>query len=959
MIRRYTAVLMILCMLVPFAGLSAFADESKYDKTVSEIVQLNNEKNKGMISYKEYLMNYSKYAYSLDDITISAEVYEKDQGANVVKDGTNIIWKSETGTVTWKFTVPSGGLYNLYFNYYALPGKGNDIELGLKIDGHCPYAETQNFKLARMWQNATKVTADERGNQYIPEQKELLGWQKGAVMDSDGFYNDPLLFALSAGDHTISLTAIAEPLKIENIIFTAPEKTLNYEKIKADYITQGYKNYDGDEIVIEGESSDIKSSKSLVPLSDNTDPAVYPNDPFLSKINYIGGSNWKMIGDTLSWTVNVPESRLYKIAFHFRQTYLLEAASYRSLKIDGKVPFSEAESMAFTYGVGWQFQVLNSNGKPLLLYLTEGKHNLSLTVTLGELSNFSQRLKSTVYELGIIYRQIVMITGETPDHNRDYNLFSSIPDLGKRLIEVKNELNKLATESEQLIGKRGGSNASVLRKVTITIKKMLEKKYEAHKKKQMFYDGYASLSSWLYEMQSMALDIDAIVLAAPDKKFERTSSGIFERLGYSLQRLYASFVTDYSTISTVSDSDTGKTITLWVNWGRDQTQVLNSLTTNDFTPKHGIKVIIRITNASLIQAILSGNGPDCSLSVSRTDPVNYAMRGAVYNLSNFNDLNEVLKQFMPSAVTPYKYKGGVYALPDTQSFNMLFYRTDIFKELGLTVPTTWDEFISASKIISLNNMQVALPYTEITDMGQINTGIGALNMLPTILLQNRVSIYNEDLTATNLTSPSMVSSVVFWTDFYTKYGFPKTYSFFNRFRTGLIPMAIQSYTMYATLKAAAPEISDRWAMVPIPGILKEDGSIVNTESGSGHGSVILSISKNKMAAWEYIKWWNSAKTQYSYGSNIESILGVSARYSTANIEAMSMLGWDTETLTSLFSQWEKVEELPEVPGGYYVSRAVDQIFWNIVNQKANPKDMLLKWGTIVDNEIARKVEEYS
>ena len=39
---------------------------------------------------------------------------------------------------------------------------------------------------------------------------------------------------------------------------------------------------------------------------------------------------------------------------------------------------------------------------------------------------------------------------------------------------------------------------------------------------------------------------------------------------------------------------------------------------------------------------------------------------------------------------PYIYEGGVYAVPETQNFDMLFYRTDVFAELGLTPPETWE-----------------------------------------------------------------------------------------------------------------------------------------------------------------------------------------------------------------------------------------------------------------------------
>ena len=74
-------------------------------------------------------------------------------------------------------------------------------------------------------------------------------------------------------------------------------------------------------------------------------------------------------------------------------------------------------------------------------------------------------------------------------------------------------------------------------------------------------------------------------------------------------------------------------ISIWVNWGRDQAQVLNNIIAESFTPQHNIAVKVKIVNASLIQAVLSNNSPDLSLRLSRSQPVNLAVRNALYDLT--------------------------------------------------------------------------------------------------------------------------------------------------------------------------------------------------------------------------------------------------------------------------------------------------------------------------------------
>ena len=110
-------------------------------------------------------------------------------------------------------------------------------------------------------------------------------------------------------------------------------------------------------------------------------------------------------------------------------------------------------------------------------------------------------------------------------------------------------------------------------------------------------------------------------------------------------------------------------------------------------------------------------GPDVALTVAQTEPVNYALRKAAYDLTQFDDWEEwktnvLEKQYYESSYISYQFNGGMYALPETQNFNVLFYRQDILDELGLEVPETWDDLISILPTITNNNLQVGIPSTE-------------------------------------------------------------------------------------------------------------------------------------------------------------------------------------------------------------------------------------------------------
>jgi len=868
-----------------------------------------------------------------------------------------IKWTNGKGEISFSFDVEKDGLYNVAVNYYMLESNTKAAEMSMLIDGKEPFEGIANISLPRVFEDDGEIRADGIGNEFAPEQKEVFIWQEKRITDFEGLNSKPYLFAFSEGKHTVTFYNSSSAFAISQVKLCAAEKTVSYAEKLNEYKQKGYKNYSGKQINIQGEKAYLKSAFNLISQSDATSANVTPYDAVVGKVNYIGGNNWSGAGDTISWKLNVPEDGLYGITFAYQQSYIVNGSAYRVLRVDGEIPFSEAAEIDFNYCNSWKRkQFVDKSGKPYLIYLAKGEHTLSLEVNLCCLSDFAIRLKDQIYKLGEIYREIVMITGDTPDANRDYSLFTQIPNLEERLSDCHSALSALVEQSDSLSEKGSSVNTSTLKNMIAVIKRMLDYKYQAQIYKSSFYDNYSSISAWLYEIISMPLDLDAIYITAPEKGAEHLGGNFWQKLTFGFKRFLVSLASDYNNIS---GDVGGGGISLWVNWGRDQVQVLNYLAQSDFTAKTGISVDIKMTNATVIQGILSGNGPDCYLHMSRTEPVNLAMRGGLYELTKFDDFEEVSSRFMKTATVPYTYKDGVYALPDTQTFSVMYYRKDILEELGLSVPDTWDDFIAASAVIMRNNMQVGLPYTQITDMNQVNLGLGALNIFPTLLMQRGVSFYDDKLESVVLTSEDAVNTFTMWTDFYNKYSFPKTYDFYNRFRTGLMPLAIQSCNQYNTISAAASEIRGLWGIAMIPGFENEDGSIDRSQAGAGTGCAILKTSDNVEKAWEFLKWWTDENTQLKYSQNIESILGITGRNMTSNVKALSGLSWNNGDFDILKSQWSLVNEMPEVPGGYYIPRVVDQAFWNVIGNGKGIEEMLLKWDKVADQEIAEKRSQYN
>ena len=931
-IIRAVGVFLSVTVILSATGVLCFADDNSQDGAITtESINIQSDE------YSSYLSEYSDAVYSVSEV-------RKDLGG---------IELSGQG-VDFEIEVAESGFYGIGMSYLATNDQMSAITVGIKIDGEYPYEQMSELEFPRMWRDEyEEPQTDDAGNEFASSQ----------VLSGEYCYNEAFDTAISAGErfsvfleagtHSVSILTVSGAIKIDYFkLYSLASK----EKYSA--VLDEEKFYRGEKIIIEGEAATVKSSYYLIDKTDNSSAAVSPQDSSKSLLNYIGGSDWKNVGDKIIWETPELEEGYYQLGFSYRQNSNIGGKSYRILTVDGEVPFYEAQKIGFSYNDNWQSCFFaDEEGNPYLIYLSEGKHEIALTVTSADIAEVRTLLTEAVAKLGTLYVDITKITGETVDIYRDYDLFSQIGNMEERLKEIRQLLNLAGETLLEVTGEKSGSNYSVIMNMLQTVDQMLKNKYESHRYKSTYYSNYCSVSSVLQDLKYSPLDMDKLVLTAvgEDEPFEKVFFS--EKIIFSVKRFLKSFTQDYSTVS--SSGSENEAITIWVSWGRDQAQALNSLIKRSFTPSENIDVNLKLVNATAVQAVLSGNGPDCFLQMVRSEPVNLALRGVLYDLSQFEDCDEILSRFQDGAETPYRYGNGLYALPDTQGFYMMFYRTDILDEYGLDVPETWDDFKLVAKLLMRNNMSVYMPVTAATDVAQANLGVGSNNIFPSLLLQNGISVYKQDGSATNLLSAEAMEIFCQWTDYYTKLKFPKTLDFYNRFRTGTTPLGIYSYTLYTTLKSAAPEIDGLWGMTQIPGTVTEDGSVDHTVSGSGTGCVILRDSENPEAAWRFLKWWTSAETQQTYSNNLESVLGPVGRVALSNVEALTKLSFDGGELEEILTAWSNVEEIPEYPGSYYVSRSIYQAYWNVVNSNKNPKDMLMLYGKEADDEIIRKQKQYA
>jgi len=708
---------------------------------------------------------------------------------------------------------------------------------------------------------------------------------------------------------------------------------------------------------VQGESAYLRSAPSLYARYDRSSSKTEPYSVTNTVLNYIGGDPWTHPGEWIEWEFEVPEDGYYNISIKGRQMYQRGALSGRTIYIDGKVPFEDLESVTFSYNTGWEMKTLaDGKGKPFRFYLTGGKHTLRMEVTLGKMGPVLKDVEDSIYRLNQIYRNLLVLTGVNPDRFRDYNLAGIYPESIKAMDLESKRLYKIVDDIVAITGEKS-DRAAVAQTLAVQLEHFVKDNDRITESFANFKDNITSLGTAMQNMSESKLDVDLILITGEEAKIPSVHENFFSQALHEIRSCISSFTVDYNSLGDKYD-DTDDVLEIWITTGRDQSTVLKTMVDDTFTANTGIKVNVKLVQAdAILTAVVAGNGPDVVLSVSGWFAVNYAMRNAVEDMTQFQDYAEVIQPFYKSILEPLTYdngtKVGVYGMPETQNYNLLFYRKDIMEELGLPIPNTWEELIAELPTIQGNSLTVALPFPDIA--------LADISVLNSMIYQNGGAIYDPQAKRTLIDSEEGVAAFKQYTSLYNDYGLPTVYDFVSRFRSGEMPMGIASYATYNMLMVSAPEIRGLWDFTLIPGTLKEDGSIDRTAQTDGLCCMIVATDneKTKKNAWEFVKWWVSSEAQVRFGREMESVLGASARYQTANRDALRQLAWSNAQLKILEEQMSQTRGFPEIAGGYSTTRHITNAIRRVINTKEDPRETLLNYARTINEEIRIKRREFN
>ena len=907
-------------------------------------------------TYDGYLRAHESAASGQTAVPVDIAAFEGD-GELRQENGVDCVYTPDGSYVTWTVEVEQAGMYNILLDYLAVESRGVDIERELYINGELPFSGARALTFTRMWTDGGEVRQDNQGNDIRPSQIEVFGWQQAYCKDDMGYVIEPYQFYFEEGENTLSFKAVNEPMILSSITLMPVQSFASYADYRgAQPEVQMSENAKAWSVVVQGEDSTMRSSPSLYARYDRSSPATEPYSVTNTVLNYIGGDPWNNAGQWIEWEFEVPEDGYYNITIKGRQTYQRGALSCRSVYIDGVIPFEDVSAIAFDYSTAWQMRTLaNEEGVPFEFYLTAGKHTIRLEATLGEMGPILQRVEDSIYRLNQIYRKILVLTGVNPDRFRDYNLEGIYPEAIEAMDLESKRLYKIVDDTVAITGQKS-DRVAVAQTLAVQMESFVAHTERITQSFTNFKDNITSLGTAMQNMSETKLDIDLIVVSGANAELPKVNDGFIPKAMHEIRSCVASYFVDYDSLGDVFEEGAEGAedlIEVWIVTGRDQSNVMKTMVDDTFTPQTGIRVNVKLVLAdTLLTAVVAGNGPDVVLSLGSWFAVNYAMRNAVEDLTQFADFEQVVAPFYPSALVPATYNGGIYALPETQEFSVLFYREDVLEELGLEVPKTWQDLIALLPTIQGNNMSVGVPYPDITTAD--------ISVLSSMIYQQGGQIYDQDAKHTTIDSENGVAAFKLYTSLYNDYGLPTVYDFVSRFRSGEMPIGVASYSAYNTLTVSAPEIRGLWDFTTFPGTLREDGTVDNSVHAQGLSCMIIATDDDRIRenSWEFLKWWVSTDVQVRFGREIESVLGSSARYTTANRDALKQLAWSADQLAVLEAQMSKTVGFREIAGGYSTTRHMTNAIRKVINDKDDARETLLTYSRTINEEIKVKRKEF-
>lgn len=252
-------------------------------------------------------------------------------------------------------------------------------------------------------------------------------------------------------------------------------------------------------------------------------------------------------------------------------------------------------------------------------------------------------------------------------------------------------------------------------------------------------------------------------------------------------------------------------------------------------------------------AIDAGTAPDIVQMSSHSLP------GHIIN-NRLTDITEwagdLKDQFTDASWGTVTFNDAVYAVPQDSGPTGLMYRSDIFEQYGLDMPTTWDEYVETGRALKATNPDVYLAQFSPNEAG----------LWMETVWQNGGSYFGIDGDAWEVTvnGPESLEVAELWQTLLdedlVKVVEMWTPEYWAEVNAGTIATINYAAWFPVLLEESAASTSSLWRVAPTPVF---EGKESAGESG-GSVNVVTSNSEHAQQAVEFITWLNSSEQGVSH-----------------------------------------------------------------------------------------------
>lgn len=290
----------------------------------------------------------------------------------------------------------------------------------------------------------------------------------------------------------------------------------------------------------------------------------------------------------------------------------------------------------------------------------------------------------------------------------------------------------------------------------------------------------------------------------------------------------------------------------------------------------------------------------------------------------FEELSDYIKNsfvnkdlFFEGSWQTVEMNGGIYGIPWYVDVRVMFYRTDILKDVGYDhAPQTWEELYDAAK-------KLAARGENMYALSLLYTGVFGNEFMP-FAWQAGGKIFDEK-GKVRVTDPEFVEAIEYYARFFWEELAPiGGGNLFQDFASGAVPIFFSGPWMVSMIDQQTPEIKGKWSVALMP---KKQ---TRTSFVGGCNWVIFNTSKNKDLAWKFIEFMTKPENQLEWYKTVSSLPVVKSVWEypeLSNNPVMKVFG----------EQLKDAKSPPNIPEWEEIANAISRRVEEVIYKRKTPQ----------------------